>query len=539
MRNTVLGPRIERLCKKGRGTAQRTMVKSTMWLTLGNIVSRILGAAYVIPWYAWMGAHGNEAQYLFSKGYNIYALFLMISTAGIPAAVAKQTARFNSNDDFLSSNKLLKETSLLMVVLGIVFTCVMFISSNSLSQGNKDLSNVIKSLSFVMLIFPVMSVMRGFFQGTNEFKPYALSQIIEQITRIIFMLSTTYYIMKITSGSFKTAILLSTFSAFIGAIFAFLLLLFYLYKNFQRQKLTQIINPGISKFSSIELAKGMVVQAIPFIFIGSGISIFKLIDQYTFEKILYKTSELSTKYIENLFTLLSPNPDKIVMMVISIGTAMATAGLPLITEKYNKQEFNDLRNLVSNNFKLFFLIMTPATIGTIVLSEPLNTLFYQYDLLGSRLLALNCFLGLFMGFFLVCSTMLQGIDGNIYAVGYLSLGLLIKIIFQFPLVYFFQEYGALLSSLLGFLLINFYTVRLIYIRTKFNLLEVLNYIFRIILVSIFMGTFLFFIGCTIKMYFSVIDTKGISLIYIIFITLLGIIFYYVVVKKFGLLKSFI
>lgn len=59
------------------------MVKGSAWMTASNIISRMLGAIYIIPWYAWMGEHGNEANSLFSMGYTIYALFLMISTAGI------------------------------------------------------------------------------------------------------------------------------------------------------------------------------------------------------------------------------------------------------------------------------------------------------------------------------------------------------------------------------------------------------------------------------------------------------------------------
>ena len=85
--------------------AQEKMVQSTAWLTIGNIFSRLLGAVYVIPWIAWMQPHGLEANYLYTKGYNVYALFLMISTAGIPAAVAKQTARYNSMNEYGLSKK--------------------------------------------------------------------------------------------------------------------------------------------------------------------------------------------------------------------------------------------------------------------------------------------------------------------------------------------------------------------------------------------------------------------------------------------------
>ena len=62
-------------------TQQQQMLRGTAWMTASNIISRLLGALYIIPWYAWMGKQGDQANALFGQGYNIYALFLLISTA--------------------------------------------------------------------------------------------------------------------------------------------------------------------------------------------------------------------------------------------------------------------------------------------------------------------------------------------------------------------------------------------------------------------------------------------------------------------------
>ena len=183
--------------------AQEKMVQSTAWLTIGNIFSRLLGAVYVIPWIAWMQPHGLEANYLYTKGYNVYALFLMISTAGIPAAVAKQTARYNSMNEYGLSKKLLFYTMRLMTIGGILCAAIMYLGAPYLSQGNADLVPVMRSLSVVLLIFPAMSVIRGFFQGNNNMKPYALSQIIEQIARVCYMLASAFIIMQINNGSYR------------------------------------------------------------------------------------------------------------------------------------------------------------------------------------------------------------------------------------------------------------------------------------------------------------------------------------------------
>ena len=44
------------------------MVKGSAWMTASNIISRMLGAIYIIPWYAWMGEHGNKRTVCFQWG---------------------------------------------------------------------------------------------------------------------------------------------------------------------------------------------------------------------------------------------------------------------------------------------------------------------------------------------------------------------------------------------------------------------------------------------------------------------------------------
>ena len=72
------------------------MIRGSAWMTAGSVFSRILGAIYVIPWRIWLGAAFLTANALFTKGYQIYSLFLIISTAGVPGAVSKQVARYNA-----------------------------------------------------------------------------------------------------------------------------------------------------------------------------------------------------------------------------------------------------------------------------------------------------------------------------------------------------------------------------------------------------------------------------------------------------------
>ncbi len=51
-------------------TPQEKMARGSAWMTASNIISRLLGAVYIIPWYAWMGENAKAANGLFNMGYN-------------------------------------------------------------------------------------------------------------------------------------------------------------------------------------------------------------------------------------------------------------------------------------------------------------------------------------------------------------------------------------------------------------------------------------------------------------------------------------
>ena len=213
---------------------QETMVRGTAWSTAGNFISRLIGALYIIPWYAWMGKNGAEANALFGMGYEIYAMFLSISTVGIPVAVATLVSKYNTLGQSETSIYMVKKILHIMALLGAIFAAIMYIGAPffaSLSHGGEDLVRVLRSLTLAVLVFPSMSVLRGYFQGYNNLKPGAMSQIAEQIVRVIWMLVTAFYIMKFGSGDYVSAVTQSTFAAFVGMFASIAVLVYFLWKD--------------------------------------------------------------------------------------------------------------------------------------------------------------------------------------------------------------------------------------------------------------------------------------------------------------------
>ena len=431
---------------------QEQMLRGTAWLTAGNFISRLLGAIYIIPWYIWMGKHGAEANGLFTMGYNIYAWFLLISTAGIPVAVAKQVAKYNTIDKAEYSFTLIREFLKFMVLLGGIFAVLMYLFSPifaTLSGGGKELIPIMQSLSWAVLIFPSMSVIRGFFQGFNNLKPYALSQVAEQLIRIIWMLLATFFIMNFGSKNYVSAVTQSTFAAFVGMLASVAVLGYFLWKEGMLQAILQRPSTG-NTIHGRELLWDTIREAIPFIITGSAIQLFQIIDQMTFINVMNWFTDYTNSQLLVMFSYFSANPNKITMILIAVATSIGGVGIPLLTENYVKGDFKAAARLIQDNLSMLLLFILPATIGAVLVARPLYTVFYgQPDNLALGLFVFALLQTIILSFYTVLAPMIQALFQNRKAIRYFLYGVLAKLVLQLPLVWLFQAYGPLLSTTVG------------------------------------------------------------------------------------------
>lgn len=428
---------------------QASMVRGLAWLTAGNFISRLIGIAYIIPWYLWMGSHRAEANGLFNMGYQVYGNFLLISTVGLPTAVAKQIAKYNVQGRQDISYYLVREFFKLMLILGAVFAGVMFISSPTLAElsGVKEqLTPVMYSLVPPLFIFPAMSIMRGFFQGHHDMKPYAISQIVEQIARVIWILVTTFYIMKLGSGDYLSAVIQSTFAAFIGMIASFGVLVYSLHKEGFIAKVIGA-KPKDVTIDLKPLVLETLKEAVPLIILGSAIQIFQIIDQLTFINTLLGITDLTRTELLKLSTYMTANPSKITMLIIGITTSIGSVAIPMITERFVQKDQKKTADLIIDNIQLFFLLILPAIVGSVVLARPLYSVFYgPVEDQAIYLFVINLLLVFIQGLYSLLGVIIQAIFQNRKAMLYFFIGFAVKLVFQFPALYLFKVYGPLVST---------------------------------------------------------------------------------------------
>lgn len=519
---------------------QNTFLKGSAWMTFGSIASRILGALYIIPWYAWMGPYGNIANALTARSYNIYTIFILISTAGIPGAIAKQVAKYNALNEYGIGRKLFRKGLILMTILGVVSAGIMYFASPLLasngSQSDPRQVAVMRSLSYAILIIPILSIMRGYFQGYADMMPSAMSQFVEQFARVVWMLLTAFVIMKLQHGSYVHAVIQSNLAAAIGALFGIGLLIWFLFSR--RKQLDYLVAHSNNRLrvSTTELFGEIIAQAIPFIIIDSGITLFSLVDQYTFHPMIASLVHASSNTIEDWYALFGLNANKLIMIIVSLASAMAVTAIPLLSAAHTRGDYKSISHQIANTMDLFLFVMIPAAFGMAAISKPMYTIFYGPDALGSNVLYVSAFTAISLGLFTVLMAILQGLSENGLAIKYLILGLILKGILQYPMIFLFKIYGPLVATNLGLLVIVFLALKHLEIQYDFNLNRTSRRLLGITAFSLGMFAIVKLVEFGLGKFLNP-DHRIAALVIVILAVGVGVIFYGLVTLKTDLAQS--
>jgi O-antigen/teichoic acid export membrane protein len=443
---------------------QSKLLRGTFILTLGTILSKVLGLFYVIPFYQIVGPKGTA---LYQYSYVPYTIFISIATAGVPLAVSKFISKYNALEEYAVGRKLFKSGLMIMLLTGFasflilylaapLFAESMFNDKANLESNIKEITTVIRAVSFALIVVPFMSLIRGFFQGHQSMGPSAVSQVVEQIVRITFTLAGAYVVLKF-KGSMVTAVSVATFAAFVGAIGSLFTLFWYWYKRKRFFDELLVQDKGTMNISLKAIYKEIVLYAAPFVFVGINNPLFQAIDQFTFYRALGETD-----FARTAFSILNFESHKIVIIPVSLATGFSLTLVPSITKSFIENDQKSLNNQLNQAFQVLLYLTLPAAIGLSLLAEPIYTVFYEHKLLGIEVLQAYAPVAILFALYLVTAAILQGINEQRFTVLTLLVGLLIKLSFNIPFLKMFGTRGAVLATALGYIAaisINMFVIR--------------------------------------------------------------------------------
>ena len=163
-----------------------SFIKQAAILAFASIMVRVLGFLYRIPMTNMIGDTGNA---IYSAGYYIYTFLLILSSAGLPAAISKMVSERLAAGEYRNAHKVFQISLIISGMLGFLFMILMIVFAKRIAFFlNEEGTSYycILTLSPTILIVAIMSVYRGYFQGMNTMLPTAFSQIVEQIFNAFF-----------------------------------------------------------------------------------------------------------------------------------------------------------------------------------------------------------------------------------------------------------------------------------------------------------------------------------------------------------------
>ncbi|AWE08380.1 cell division protein [Lysinibacillus sp. 2017] len=476
-----------------------SLMKGTAILTIGLFLSKLLGLVYIFPFYAIVG---EENIGLYNYAYIPYNIMLSIAIAGLPIAVSKFVSKYNALGDYDAGRRLVKTGALLMTLTGIVAFILMnllatpianiVIADDEQTFSVEQIANVIQWVSYALIVVPFMSLIRGYLQGYGHYLPTSISQLIEQIVRIIFLLGGAFVVVNVMDGNQITAVNLSVFAAFIGAIGGLVTLLYYWKKLRPEIKAVQVIAPKEHQLPYSNMYKEIFKYSIPVVFVGLGSSLFQLVDMLTFNRAMI-AGGVEAKITDTYFTMLNLLTQKIVMIPVVLATGFSMAIIPTVTKYFTQKDFRGVHAAMDKTYQVLLFITVPASFGIAILAEDLYHFFYSYSEMGTQVLSHYAPLAVLFALFTVSAAILQGVDYQKWVVFSLLLGLFVKTILNTPLIKVMSVDGAILATAIGYLVTIVINVLVINKVTAYNSKVVIR---RILLIFILTGVMLLVVWLT-------------------------------------------
>ena len=521
-------------------------IEGTVIATAAIVITKILGMLYVIPFYAMIGIQGSA---LYAYAYNIYVIFLDISSAGLPVAISKIIKEYNTLGMMDAKVRAYRLGKKIINIVSVAAFIILFIFAEAIASlilgdlqgGNTiaDVAFVIRCVSFAILVIPFLSVSKGYLQGHNIINVSSFSQVIEQVVRIAVILGGSYIALNILHLSLTTSVGIAVFGAFAGGLAAIMYILFNMRKHKKELSLSE--NVKKDKITDKEIIKKLISYAVPFIIIDVGVSVYNFVDMVLISRTMTGLG-FDAATTEFITSSVSAWAGKISMVVNSIAMGLTVSLIPNIVEAFTLKKWDLVESRLNKALQIILVTCIPMVLGISLLATPIWSVFYGTEelALGGLVLAVYIFVSLFFNLYMVTSSTLQSLN-KFKAVYFTTLlGYITNALLDVPFMLLCNALGlepfigAILASVCGYSLSVFTALRVLKKEQKLKYGDT----FKTLLKTLVPATVMVVVVLLLKMAVPVnYASKASCILYIAVISIIGAIVYLVIAYKQGLLDK--
>ncbi|MDU5111816.1 MAG: polysaccharide biosynthesis protein [Clostridium sp.] len=436
---------------------KQSLIKASLILGIAGIVARFFGLFFRWPLIMLIG---DEGVGYYQMSYPLYMFFVAMAS-GVPVAISKMISEKKAKGDIEGIFVIIKESTLLMMILGIGTTLILFFFAKPIIrfvQWDMKSYYALLGISFAPFVISIMTIYRGFFQGLQNMTPSGVSQILEQLGRVVIGVGLAIFLLpkgiEFAAGG-------AAFGAAAGGVIG----ASYLYEKYKKVK-KEMWNKRVK--SNPEVLTSILRIALP-ISLGATVgTIMSLIDSILVPQKLMQsgvTSEMSTV----LYAQLTGKANVITNIPLTLSMALGTALIPIIAENYIMNRRKDVQDKVQLSIKLSMLIAMPCTLGLYFLAGPIMMIIFpgKYD--GILILK---YLSISVPFIIITQTttsIMQGIGHYIRPIINLFIGCIVKVVLTYLLVPIpeINIYGAVIASIAAYIIATI--LNMISIKRKLKL----------------------------------------------------------------------
>lgn len=441
-----------------------TFLKGAAILTAAGLISKLLGALYRIPFFRVVGPEGMG---LYQMAYPLYTMLLAVSSAGIPVAVSKLVSEKMAHRDLAGVKKVFLISLVFITAVSAIAMVLLLQSAHYLANQVLHDARAYYSIAAIapaVFFVGIMSVFRGYFQGFQEMVPTALSQVIEQLSRVVTVLVGAYVCLP---QGVEFAAAAATFGAVTGSAAGavFLCGLYYIKPYFSVTPTGYVGRVGETSQGFFRILRRLVVLALP-ISLGSLVMpVMQTLDALTVPGRL-QLAGYSVNRAAQLYGELTGGAITLINLPTVITISLAASLVPAISGYLECANYRDIQRQTASAMQLTVLVCFPAAVGLAVLAAPISDLLYDCPEAGLPL-AFVAPAALFLGLHQTSAGILQGMGKTILPVLNLMFGALTKFACNYILTAIpsIGIIGAALGTVMGFLVSSY--LNIFFIR-RFN-----------------------------------------------------------------------
>ncbi|MCM1258100.1 MAG: polysaccharide biosynthesis protein [Roseburia sp.] len=389
-------------------------------LAVASLLSRVIGMFYRLPVTNIIGDVGND---YYSCAFEIYNIFLLISSFSLPLAVSKLVSARISRGEKTNAFRIVKGAFVFAAVSGSVAALIVYFGAEYITNLLKTPMAVyaLRILSPTLVIVAILGVLRGYFQGLGSMVPSAISQVIEQIINALVSMGAAYYLFgygkkvgEALGSPDKYAAAYgaagSTLGTCAGAAAGFLFLLFVFFAYRTAIKRRKVRERNVETESYGQVAKIILFTILPVLLSTTIYNISGILDQGIFKNLVLLKG-YSKDEEEILWGVFSGKYKLLINVPISIASALSASCVPNLAASYANRRMDVVRQQISAAMRFNMIIVFPCTVGIGVLASPIMQLLLKDSSeLTERMLQVGAVAVLFFSISTLSNGILQGIN---------------------------------------------------------------------------------------------------------------------------------